>query len=99
MACGPPASAFGSGLEVLGEPVRAALPAVRGCGGIERWAVVGKEGMPRSRLDHDLDVGVVHLDELAKLPRVCRRRARVRLAVEAKERRLDVLSHVEPADR
>src|SRR5438477_11460279 len=82
MACGPPASAFGSGLEVLGEPVGAALPAVRGRGGVEGRSVVGKEGVPRAWLDHDLYVRVVHLDEVPELACIGWRRARVRLAVK-----------------
>src|SRR5205809_341402 len=46
MACDPPVSGLRSGLEVLGEPVRAALPAIRSRGGVD-------VGVGRGNLVHD----------------------------------------------
>src|SRR6266540_5888039 len=87
-----------SRLEVLAEPVSAALPAVRGRRRVEGGAIVREETVLRARIDHELDVRIVLLHEIAQLPRVGRRRARVELTVEPEERDLDVLGHVEARD-
>src|SRR5207244_11890250 len=95
MACGSPVSASGSGLEGLGEPVGAALPGIRGGRRVERRAVVGEEAVGGARVNHDLDVRVVLLHELAHLARVGWRWTRVLLDAEGGERGLDVLRYVE----
>src|SRR5207244_13144797 len=98
MACGSPVSASGSGLEGLGEPVGAALPGIRGGRRVERRAIVGEEAVGGARVNHDLDVRVVLLNELAHLARVGWRWTRVLLTAEGEERDLDVLRHVEARD-
>src|SRR2546427_12364319 len=95
MACGSPVSASGSGLEGLGEPVGAALPGIRGGRRVERRAIVSKEAVGGARIDDDLHVPIVLLDQFALLAGGVRGGTLVLFAKEPEQRDLDVLGQVE----
>jgi hypothetical protein len=81
------------------EEAGAALPRVGRGLRVVRGPVVREEAVADARVDHDLGVGVGLLEQVAELPGVLRARAGVLLAVQAEERGLDVLHHVEAGHR
>src|SRR5215831_7100711 len=97
MACGLLARRR-SGLEVLVEPARGALPGVGGRRGAVRGAIVRHEAVTRAGVHDDLVGGIVLLQQVEHLAGVGRRGAGVRLAEEAQHGDLDVLGHVEARD-
>src|SRR5712692_7449785 len=88
-----------SGLEMFVEEREAALPGIRGGFRVVARAVVGKEAVLGARVDHDLDILIVLLEQVAELPRVVRRGIGVLLPVEAEEGRFDVLGQIEAGHR
>src|SRR6185369_11764500 len=95
----PPSGGGALRAQVLREEVCAALPGVLRGARVVRGPVIRVEAVPGARIDDDLDVLVVLLQELAHLRRVFGLRVLIGLAVQPEERTVNVLREVESGHR